>query len=191
MTDVNQWHFCSSFNQVRNLELFLISSSCPGSEILRQFLHVTMCLSLIQIIVYGVAMDASGLNTRFARYLLHDKNKVVNGNIQQTYGINVLLGALYKIYVWFCSTHNVKNVRNQLLASSGTAGAPLVFRDSKYVPFGWTVIKDQWKREVERINQQQAPETDLSESAIFPDSWNKMRVTHAKAVFSEKLLPKK
>ena len=89
-------------------------------------------------------------------------------------------------FVFF--TRNVKNVRNQLLASSGTTGAPWVFHDIKYVPFGWTVIKDQWKREVERINQQQAPESDLSESAIFPDSWNKMRVTHAKAVFSEKTL---
>ena len=133
-------------------------------------------------------MDASGSNRRFARYLLYDKNKVVNGNIQHAYGINVFLGALYKIFVWFCSTHNIKNVRNQLLASSGTTGAPRVFHDSKYVPFGWRVIKDQWKREVERINQQQAPETDLSESAVFPDSWNKMRVTHAKAVFSEKTL---
>ena len=113
-----------------------------------------MCLSLIDIIVSGVAMDASGSNRRFARYLLYNKNKVVNGNIQHAYGIIVFLGALYKIFVWFCSTHNIKNVRNQLLASSGTTRAPRVFHDSKYVTFGWRAIKDQWKREVERINQQ-------------------------------------
>ena len=39
-----------------------------------------------------------------------------------------------------------------------------------------------------RIKKQQSTLTSLSMSAVYPDGWNKMRVTYAKAIFSRKTI---
>ena len=43
-TYVNQWRFRSSYNDTRNLEFFFNEGNTKSSEIIRQFLHVVMCL---------------------------------------------------------------------------------------------------------------------------------------------------
>ena len=185
-TYVNQWRFRSCHNEVRNLEFFFNEGNTTGSEILRQFIHVNMCLTLVNVKVCGITLDASGNNRRFVRYLLRGDNKVFGALMMQTYCRNVFFSPLNYIFIWFCCTHNLKSVRNQLTASSGTEKATRMFHDKHLVYFGWSGVKDQWKREMERIGKGETNITDLSMSSVSPDSWNKMRVTHAKAVFSLK-----
>ena len=185
---VNQWRFRSVRTEVRNLEFYFNEGNTTGNEMLRQFLHVVMCLSMIDIHVAGVLLDAAGNNRRFVRCLLNGENKVVDGWIVRCSCDNVFLGSPHQIYAWFCSTHNLKSLRNQLLSSDGTTKASRIFHDVNSVYFGWSAIKDQWNREVNRLERRQAAQTKLSMSAVYPDSWNKMRVTHAKAIFCNKTL---
>ena len=68
-TYVNQWRFRSSNNEVMNLEFYFNYSNNTGNETLRKFLHVAMCLSLIEINLTDLDLDAVGMNRRFVRYL--------------------------------------------------------------------------------------------------------------------------
>ena len=185
---VNQWRLRTVYNEVMNLEFFYTSGDADGSELLRQFLHVLTCLSLIDIKVTGVLFDAGGNNRRFARMLLSGGTNIVNGAPERVSFQNMFDNNGELIFVFYCSTHNLKSCRNQLLASSGTSKSPRMFHDSRNIYFGWNDIKNQWSRELERLNKGSIPMTDLSMSAVFPDTWNKMRVTHAKAVFTERTL---
>ena len=79
-------------------------------------------------------------------------------------------------------------MRNQLKASGGTEKSTRIFHDTNFIYFGWGSIQEQWKREMERMTNGEIQVTNLSMSSVNPDSWNKMRVTHAKAVFSPSTL---
>ena len=67
---VNQWRFRTYKNKVRNLEFYFNEGNTSRSEILRQLLHIVMCMSLIDVNVTGVSLDAGGNNRRFVRCIL-------------------------------------------------------------------------------------------------------------------------
>ena len=110
-------------------------------------MHVVMCLTLIDIHVTGILLDAAGNNRRFVRYLLGGATKVAGSWIESPFCTNVFLGLCNFIYVWYCSTHNLKSLRNALLCCNGSKKAARVFHDKKDVYFGWSGVKDQWERE--------------------------------------------
>ena len=62
--------------------------------------------------------------------------------------MNIVLGQPHLIFVWYCSTHNVKSLRNQLLNSTGKEKAARIFHDVDNVPFGWKGVTSQWDRAV-------------------------------------------
>ena len=111
-TYINQWLFCSSYNEVRNLEFYFNEGNTTGSKMLRQFLHVSMCLALVDVTVCGITLDASGNNRRFVRNLLLGHNTVVDGWLTHTFCHNVFFEIETLIFIWFCCTHNLKSVRN-------------------------------------------------------------------------------
>jgi len=86
-----------------------------------------------------------------------------------------------KIAVWFCATHQLKNMRNALLRSDGTNNC-YVSKDG--APITWSVIEEAYKLD----HLRQVPNTDLTRAAVFPDSWSKMNVTAAKAPFTFKTI---
>ena len=131
-------------------------------------------------------MDAGGNNRRLIRYFMDGDIKVVDGWLKHRSFHNLFLGPAHIIFVWFCSTHNMKSCRNQLLASNGSSGAARIFHDLNDVYFGWNGITTQWERELERIKKGVIQLTDLSIDSTKPDGWNKIRVTFWKSVFSKK-----
>ena len=78
---------------------FFNEGNANGSELLRQFLHVTMCLSLVDIITAGLTLDASGPNRWFVRLLLLGNNKVVGGTIEHVSFRNVFFDKLCWIFI--------------------------------------------------------------------------------------------
>ena len=63
-----------------------------------------------------------------------------------------------------------------------------IFFDTDNICFGWEQVKYQWEIEDTRIKTSNLPQTELTKHSVFPDKWNKMRLKHAKAVFSRKTL---
>ena len=89
---VNQWRFRSFKNEVRNLEFFFDKGNTTGNDTLRQFMHVVMCLTLIDIHVTGILLDAAGNNRRFVRYLLGGATKVAGSWIESHFCTHIFVG---------------------------------------------------------------------------------------------------
>ena len=66
----------------------------------------------------------------------------------------------------------------------------MVFHDTNLVYFGWNRVNEQSKCKEKRLADGSCQITGLSMSVVRPDSWNKMRVSHAKAIFSRKTITK-
>ena len=77
----------------------------------------------------------------------------------------------------------MKSCSNQLLSK-----ARRIFHDKNDNYFGWGGIKAQWDRELDRIQKGMIRLSELTIDCVKSDSWNKMRVTFAKRVFSDKTL---
>ena len=152
---------------------------------IRQLLHILMCLSLVHINITSIVFDAGGNNRRLHQLLMHGKTQVENGRLERISFPKMFLGAGHPIFVWYCSTRNLKSCRNQLLTSSGKDNAARQFHDRYNVFFGWQNIVEQWKREHNRTNRGELPLTKLSLSSVYPDTWKKMRATHANAIFTQ------
>jgi len=86
-----------------------------------------------------------------------------------------------KIAVWFCATHQLKNMRNALLRSDG-ANNCYISKNGALIT--WSVIEEAYKLD----HLCQVPNTDLTRAAVFLDSWSKMNVTAAKASFTFKTI---
>ena len=126
---VNQWRFCSTEGIVYNLEFFFNDGEATGSELLRQLLRVLCCLSLVDVTVTGVSFDAAGNNRRMVKYLLGGEVTISNGLPKKVSFPNIFLSTDDVIFIWYCTTHNLKSGRNQLLSSTGDIKAARVFHD--------------------------------------------------------------
>ena len=187
-THVNQWRFRSTFNQVYNLEFYYNDGSLSGTDILRQLVHVTTMLSAIDVNVLGVTLDAGGSNAGFVKYLLDGIKTNTDGWLDKVSFINVASPFMGPIFIWYCSTHNMKSMRNQLKTCSGTEKAARNVLDVDDIPFGWSNVILQWHRDRQRVENGKYRLTDMTMDTVYPDSWNKMRVGVAKSTFSRKTL---
>ena len=111
------------------------------------------CLSLIDVITLGVLFDAGGNNRRFSRMLLRDDNDIKHSKPQRLSFRTMFFDNVWLIFVWYCSTHNLKSCRNQLKASSGTDKSTRIFHDCEKIYFGWPSNRTQLSREQERLNK--------------------------------------
>lgn len=98
---------------------FYNDGTLNGATLLRQFDHVTVSCESIGSKVRGLVLDAGGGNNKFT-CLLRDNAKF-NDDVYWLdedfcYTCNVF-DPKRRIYFWFCMTHGLKAMRNQLLAS--------------------------------------------------------------------------
>ena len=124
---VNQWCFRSTYNVIHNAEFFFNTGSLDGNDMLHQLIHV-MILSyeLIGVQILGLVSDAGGINAGLIRLLRSGQRS--KHNQPET---NAALASFSnpfdpsrRIAIWLCSTHNLKSIRNQLLASAGSINSP-------------------------------------------------------------------
>ena len=90
---VNQWRFRSWKNEVRNLEFYFNAGAATGNEMLRQLLHILLCLSLIDVTIMGITMDAGGINRRFVRCLMGGENTVLDNWLTKVSFRNMSIGS--------------------------------------------------------------------------------------------------
>jgi len=176
---VNQWRFHSIKGVIHNAEYFFNSGCLTGDELLRQFVHVVSCYEAIGVQILGCVSDAGGQNSRLFNYL-HCFRPINEGSWLSDATILVQNPAVpsRNIAVWFCATHQLKNMRNALL-NTASAKSKRGFTN-KGTPLTWSIVEETYKADC----QLSSPITSLTKSAVFPDGWNKMNVSSAKAPFS-------
>jgi hypothetical protein len=119
---VNQWMYTSFTGGKLDRWMcshFFNDGSLTGTTLHNQFNYVVWCCESIGSRVYGVCLDAGGNNRKFA-WLLRMLKKISETTYwvddECCYGPNIW-DPSRRLYVWFCNTHGLKAMRNQLLAS--------------------------------------------------------------------------
>ena len=176
---VNQWKFRSVYGETRNLEFFFNDGTLDGNEMLRQFLHIIMCLDVIGVEVYGLCLDGGGSNRGFVSRILSNA-KFFSNPFSTTKS--------RPLFVWYCMTHMQKNMRNQLLTSDFAKQSARQFYDIYDNPFCWKTVIEQWRRNETRVSNNLFPITDLVMGSVYPDCWNKMSVKLSKSISSLRTL---
>ena len=138
--------------------------------------------------VYGLVMDAGGNNAKFASRLRNGKtfsDEATWIEQEMCYTKNIF-DPERRIYIWFCMTHLLKAMRNQLNASQ--SGGSKEFLDKYGTSFGWAFIlklnhqlKDEETKKLKR-------DVRLNDKAANPTSYRKMDVSLAKIPFEHKTL---
>jgi len=119
---------------------FFNDGSLTGDTLLNQFDYVTLCCESIGSKVYGLVLDAGGNNAKFTRRLRNDVTFAdeatwIDDDLCHTKNI---FDPSRRIYFWFCMTHLLKAMRNQLVASQPQGNK--AFLDKHGTSFGWAFI---------------------------------------------------
>ena len=135
-TYVNQWRYRSVNGKTYNLEFWFNSGSLKGEELLAQFHHVTMRCEIVGARVFGMTCDAGGNNNCLYKLLRRLENLPEGGwlPINNVRTINSWDKCRY-IYVFHCSTHDFKAMRNALFSSWFKTGKKL-FMGKDDIPIG-------------------------------------------------------
>jgi hypothetical protein len=100
-------------------------------------LHYVACYDMINVEIHGICSDAGGGNARLFT-LLTQGSKVASGNDSA----DSFVWQGRTIWIFFCSTHNLKAAPNSLFRSQMGGTSNFMIGD---VPFGWKAIVDCWK----------------------------------------------
>ena len=182
---VNQWRFQSTYNVIHNAEFFFNTGSLDGNDMLQhQLIHVILSYELIGVQILGLVSNAGGNNAGLIRLLQSGQQS--KNNQPET---NAALASFSnpfdpsrRIAIWLCSTHNLKSMRNQLMASAGSCNSTrLFFRNGSM--FGWNQICEVYDREEIRKQQGTTGQTRMKYAAAHPDSFSKMSAAFAKIPF--------
>ncbi|EJK74435.1 hypothetical protein THAOC_03886, partial [Thalassiosira oceanica] len=190
-THVNQWRYRDVNGKTYNLCFWFNSGSLSGDELLDQFHEVLIRCEKANCRVLGMTSDAGGNNARLFRLLRGDTTVPEGGWL----GIEfVSFKNPYKIsrdepdrfvHCFFCSTHGLKAMRNQLFTSwnmSGGNGAK-AFLGEDGAQIGKFIIEYCHKREQDRRARGHTNQTRVDESVVDIDRWSKMNVSAALKVF--------
>jgi hypothetical protein len=175
---VNQWRYIS-INAGKPegwmCGFFFNDGSLTGDTILRQFDHVVVACESINSRVYGVVLDAGGSNGKFGSRLRGNKRLSDTATWSKR-----------RIYLWFCLTHLLKAMRNQLLASR--PGGSKGFLDENGIEFGWPFIVELYSKLTKSNTRMSKENVRLDEQSANPDGYRKMDVSLAKIPFELKTL---
>jgi hypothetical protein len=181
-TKVNQYKFRSVTGKTFNCEYFYNPGALTGKTTVKQCLMVIKSLEAINCRVYGITTDAGGSNAKLFQLL---REGLLAENVWLSDDMLSFVNPCdpsRRIWLWHCTTHLLKALRNQLLASS-PSGAK-AFKDEDGTGFGWGGVLAAYFRD----QLLASAKTNLKEPAAFPDSHSKMNVHYAKAPFTLKTL---
>ena len=102
----------------RNVEFHYNNGSLTANQLARQIIHVIVMLYTININIYAITTDAGGSNHGLVS-ALKSKNTIKNNAWLQDQDVEFKHPCCnHQIAMYFCGTHNSKNLRNALLGSS-------------------------------------------------------------------------
>ena len=188
-TYANVFRYRSSFptpNKIVNLNFFFNSGSLKGNELMRQFNHIVLSCEMANLQVHGFCCDAGGNNARLLS-LLRDDNKVGDSGWAPDNCIRCKnpVDATRYIYLWHCSVHVLKALRNQLYASKGDGSGVRFFLDVNNAHITWQPVMDAYNRDEARNG---IDKCRIPLGAVKLDKWSVMNVRYAKAVFSKNFI---
>ncbi len=192
-TYVNQWQYVAITKdgiEFVLLEHFFNNGSLTAKTLSNQFRHVVFMCETVKMRVSGLCFDAGGNNSRFF-IDVHGYKKVGRNawlNDEDCYIVHPL-DPSRRIYIWFCTTHGMKAMRNQFLSSqpSGTKA----FMDENGFSFGWPFIVKLYAKHLEREKETSGKCTSgvrLTEHVVNPNKSDKMNVKYAKIAFEDKTI---
>ena len=89
------------------------------------------------------------------------------------------------IYIWSCSTHSLKALRNTLYRSQPNQSRSLKYDDCS---FGWKDMESIYLRDLGRVSNNVGPRTNIVKHTIYLDKHTMMNAGYAKQVFSDKTI---
>ena len=117
-TYVNQWRFRSVNGNTHNLEFWYNSGNLKGEDLLQQFHQVVMRCKTVGVRVLGMVCDAGGNNARLYKLLAGHSSLPEGGWLELEYvQVKNPWDIERCICVFYCSTHDLKAMRNALLMS--------------------------------------------------------------------------
>jgi hypothetical protein len=184
--EVNQWKYraINGGGVSFECEFFYNGGNLSNADLRRQFLQVTSCLELINCQVWGWVADGASKNVT-AMKIISEMNGATlvpaEGWVAEEY-ISLIhpIDPTRRLFLWLCSTHQLKSIRNQLWTSRNSGKRSFVSADG--YPFGWDLLKEQLDRDKTRGS----PHTHLTDASLLLDGWAKMSVAFAKAPFRER-----
>jgi len=170
-THVNQWRYRSTDGRSYNCEFWFNYGSLTGDTLLRQFNQVVMHCESVGSIVLGMVCDAGGNNARLFK-LLRGREVLNEGawlDEEMVRTENPYDPTRY-IYMYHCSTHDLKAMRNALFISWTVKGkkgeGKKKFRDVDDTPIGKDVVYNSFVRDQERKARGCKAMSDVQESTV-------------------------
>ena len=126
-TRVNQWAFRPyTGERLQLLEFFYNDGHLPGDQLLYQFLHVLKNCENFKLMVSGLILDAGGgnqglfalLKNRFGNTEIDPHQCILEPDHKGIYIRHPRFPRTRKLFLSYCGTHNVKNVRGGLYNSN-------------------------------------------------------------------------
>jgi hypothetical protein len=187
-TYVNQWRYRAVNGRSFNCEFWFNSGSLDGDALLEQFIQVVLRCELAGSRVLGLVSDAGGNNARLMTILRGNK-PIPEGSWLPLDSIRTAnpYNPNRCIYLFHCSTHTLKAMRNQLYTSWVDGGAKQ-FLSEDDVQIGKAIVQECFERDRHREMNMNAPISEVRDSTVHLNKWSKMDVKEALRPFSWKTL---
>eukprot|EP00986_Skeletonema_menzelii_P020755 scaffold32210_cov114-Skeletonema_menzelii.AAC.1 len=188
-THVNQWQYRSITGRTFNCEFFYNAGSLSGNALLEQFTRVVVNCELVGSKVFGLVCDAGGNNARLMNLLRRSGTGFPNmAWVEEEDDVRTVnpFDPSRFIYLFFCSTHDLKNVRGALFKSEPGGKRELLDAEGNHIDK--SILVECLSRDLDRLRRGAKPMTTLQESTIKLDRWSKMNVEEAKRICAQKTL---
>ena len=178
----NQWRFRSTRGVVHNGDFFFNTGSLDANELLRQMMEVILAYETCGIKVFGIVSDAGGGNEGFFKILTQNIARVGPWSDIGAVRFRNPVDSSRFVYIWSCSTHGLKAIRNNLFRSQPKLARSFV---KSGISFGWKQVEDIYMRDQDRKKKCDLPITKLEKHAIVLDKYTTMNAKYAKQPFQE------
>ena len=136
--------------------------------------------------VLGMTSDAGSQNSRLFRLLRNRLDVSKEGAwlpLDRIRTVNIYDPTRF-IYLFHCTTHGDKSMRNQLFGSWSGGKGQKAFLSADGSMISKRILDECYQRDKKRAS----PRTRLNEAAINPDKWSKMNVSDSLKISESKTL---
>ncbi|KAL7526978.1 LOW QUALITY PROTEIN: hypothetical protein ACHAWF_001986 [Thalassiosira exigua] len=167
------------------------TGSLDGDALLDQFRQVVLRCEIVGSRVLGFVCDAGGCNAHLMKLLRGNKSLPEGAwiPIRSVCTPNPYCPDSTVIYLFHCSTHDLKAMRNALFTSWTEKGTKQ-FLDEQNNRIRKAIVSECFQRDRIREINNQAPLSEVRESTVNLNKWSKMNASEAKRLFSLKTLCK-
>ncbi|KAL9184884.1 hypothetical protein ACHAXT_002661 [Thalassiosira profunda] len=176
---VNQFCYRSTSGRIYNVMCFYNSGSLPANVALQQLILCIIGCETVGSRIFGFICDAGGSMQSLMRYL-RDKARLPEGPWLPLSCVRFInpFDPTRWIYLYHCSTHNLKNGRGMFFQSKPLGGKNLLDTEGNFI--GKYVLEMAFQRDEERRDRGAAPLTRLTAATINLNKWSKMSASEAK-----------